>query len=107
MAITRQKPLTRGEVGDKALIINNIGELYRIARVLSSHVRVQILYYLALYGELSVKQLAELTKTPLPIVSRHVKKLEQEGLVITGLKTGRRGLRKILKKRYDRIIVRL
>ena len=110
MAITRQRGehlIQRRHREVNAFIVKDIGVLQVIANALSSDTRAKILYYLSTYGDLSITQLSKLLKLPLSVVSRHVKKLEEAGLVITGLRNGRHGLKKVVMKRYDRIIIDL
>jgi len=89
------------------LVIKDQEEIRRIAEVLSSPIRLQILKYLSEYESISLKTISELTGTPLPIISKHVAKLEKAGLIISGIRNGKRGLTKVVKKRFDRIIVRI
>lgn len=89
------------------LIVDDIQSLIRLGEVLSSKTRLLILYYLAKNDGLSIKELSKITGLPLPVVSKHVKKLEEEGLIISGLRNGHRGLCKVVKKRVSRIVINL
>ena len=89
------------------LNVTNPDDIYRLAYLTSSPIRLKILYYIKKYGELSIKELSELLNIAPPIVSRHVKKLEEQGLVISGVRIGRRGLLKVVRRRYEEIIIKL
>ncbi|ABN70386.1 regulatory protein, ArsR [Staphylothermus marinus F1] len=94
-------------IKNNILIINDLYGLIKLGDILSSKTRRLILYHLSRNNGLSIKELSEITRLPVSVISKHVKKLEDAGLVISGLKNGNRGLRKIVIKRVSKIIVNL
>ncbi len=100
----RLKTIT--ETIDKdSLIIDSIDKLYYLSSILSSKTRVKILYYIYRFGEISLIDLSREINIPLPIVSKHISKLEKAGLVISGIRPGRRGLTKVVRRRYNSILI--
>ena len=98
----RETPISRN-----TLYVSDPEKLHRLAQTLSSPIRLSILYYVKQHGEISIKELARLLDISPPIVSRHVRKLEEQGLLVSGIRIGRRGLLKVLKNRYERIVIEL
>ncbi|ADI32256.1 transcriptional regulator, MarR family [Staphylothermus hellenicus DSM 12710] len=94
-------------IKNNILIINDLDGLMKLGDILSSKTRLLILYSLSRNNGLSIKELSKITGLPISVISKHVKKLEEAGLVISGLKNGNRGLRKIVIRRISKIMVNL
>jgi len=88
-------------------MIDDHVKLHRFAKALSSMTRIQILNIIHKHGEISLIEIAKITGLPLPVVSKHVKILEENGLVVSGLRNGRKGLAKVVKPRYRSVIIKI
>jgi predicted transcriptional regulator len=94
------------ETGD-TLVIDTLDKLLKFRELFTSDTRIRILYYIVNNDPISIRELSEITGIPISVVSKHVSKLEKLGLIVSGIKNGSRGLRKVVRKRFSRIVIKL
>ncbi len=85
------------------LVVRNPLDIVVLSKVLSSESRLVILNYLSKHGPTSISELAEKTGFTIANISVQVKILEQAGLVKVDLKSGKRGLKRVVSLKVDRI----
>jgi predicted transcriptional regulator len=95
------------ESTEDTLVIDTLDKLLKFRELFTSDTRIKIFYYIVNNDPISIKELSEITDIPISVVSKHVSKLEKLGLIFSGIRNGSRGLRKVLRKRFSKIVVKL
>ncbi len=98
--------VNKEDAGD-ILIIDTLDKLLRFRELFTSNTRIKIFYHIVNNDPISIRELSEITGIPVSVVSKHVSKLEKLGLIVSGIRNGNRGLRKVLRKRFSRIVIKL
>ncbi|BCS92207.1 hypothetical protein L3N51_01712 [Metallosphaera sp. J1] len=88
------------------LVISDVEDIVRVTEALSSVTRVNILRLIA-EGEKSITDLSEELHMTKGNVSSQVALLESSGLVEVRYTEGNKGLKKLIKAKYSRIIISL
>ena len=88
------------------LIINEPEEILRITKALSVITRLNILKLVS-EKEMSITELSEILHMSKANISMHITELENAGLVEISYKNGIKGIKKVIKLKYDKIIIDL
>lgn len=88
------------------LIVSDPEDILKISRALSVMTRINILK-LVTENELNVTELSEILHMTKANISMHISELENAGLIEIKYKNGVKGLQKVIKNKYDRIIIDL
>ena len=88
------------------LIVNEPEEILKITRALSVITRLNILKLVS-EKEMNVTELSEILHMTKANVSMHIAELENAGLIEISYKNGIKGIKKVIKPKYDRIIIDL
>ncbi|BFH73260.1 winged helix-turn-helix domain-containing protein [Sulfurisphaera javensis] len=88
------------------LIVSDPEEILKITRALSVMSRINILKLVA-DNELNVTELSEILHMTKANVSMHISELENAGLIEVTYKNGVKGIKKVIKLKYDKIIIDL
>ncbi|AOL16164.1 transcriptional regulator [Sulfolobus sp. A20] len=86
------------------LVIEDPQQIYEITKALSVPTRIQILKIISTQPA-SVLELTNILKMSKGNVSSHVSQLESLGLIEVEYKNGIKGIKKIIKPKYNRIII--
>ncbi|WP_338599840.1 ArsR family transcriptional regulator [Sulfolobus tengchongensis] len=86
------------------LIIDDPEKIYEISKALSTMTRINILQLISVYP-MSVTELTEKLKMSKGNISSHIAELENLGLVDVEYQNGIKGIKKVIKAKYDRIII--
>ena len=89
------------------LYFQSIGEAENVFKALSTPMRLKIMEMIYKDNHLSMNDLAEALKLTNGAISMHVSKLEEAGLVKIKTTSGKRGTMKIVRPRYDRLMIDL
>ena len=89
------------------LYFRSVGEAENVFKALSTPMRVKIMEMIYEDDSLSMNDLAEALGLTNGAVSMHVGKLEEAGLVRIKITSGKRGTMKIVRPRYDRLMIDL
>lgn len=89
------------------LYFQSIGEAETVFKALSTPMRLKIMEMIYKDDKLSMNDLAEALGLTNGAISMHVSKLEEAGLVKIRTTSGKRGTMKIIRPRYDRLIIDL
>jgi predicted transcriptional regulator len=84
----------------------NIKQLELVTKALGSDTRLEILRFLGTHTS-SLLEIAESLNLPQSTATLHINILEKAGLIETDLQPARRGLQKIIARRYDRMVIQL
>ena len=88
------------------LIINEPEEILKITRALSVITRLNILKLVS-EREMSVTELSEILHMSKANISMHIAELENAGLIEISYKNGIKGIKKVIRSKYDKIIIDL
>lgn len=89
------------------LYFQSIGEAESVFKALSTPMRLKIMEMIYKDDNLSMNDLAEALGLTNGAISMHVSKLEEAGLVKIRTTSGKRGTMKIIRPRYDRLMIDL
>ena len=89
------------------LYFRSVGEAENVFKALSTPMRVKIMEMIYEDDSLSMNDLAEALGLTNGAISMHVGKLEEAGLVRIKITSGKRGTMKIIRPRYDRLMIDL
>jgi len=89
------------------LYYHSLKEAEEVFKALSTPMRLRIMELITEDNNLSMNDLAEMLGLTNSAISLHVSKLESAGLVTVVLASGKRGLRKIVRPAYHKIIVNM
>ncbi|MCI9322228.1 MAG: helix-turn-helix domain-containing protein [Lachnospiraceae bacterium] len=89
------------------LYFQSIGEAEAVFKALSTPMRLKIMEMIYKDDKLSMNDLAEALGLTNGAISMHVSKLEEAGLVKIRTTSGKRGTMKIIRPRYDRLMIDL
>ncbi len=89
------------------LYLHSLNEAEEVFKALSTPVRLKIMEMVYQNDHLSMNDLAEALDVTNSAISMHVSKLEAAGLVTIQTTSGKRGVMKLVKPRYHRMIVDL
>ena len=89
------------------LYFRSVGEAENVFKALSTPMRVKIMEMIYEDDSLSMNDLAEALGLTNGAISMHVGKLEEAGLVRIKITSGKRGTMKIVRPRYDRLMIDL
>lgn len=89
------------------LYIKSIAEAEKVFKALSTPMRLKIMELIYENNNLSMNDLAEALDLTNGAISMHVAKLEEAGLVKIRTSSGKRGAMKIIRPRYDRLMIDL
>lgn len=89
------------------LYIKSIGEAELVFKALSTPMRLKIMEMIYENDQLSMNDLAEALELTNGAISMHVSKLEEAGLVKIRTTSGKRGTMKIVRPRYERLMIDL
>ncbi|MDE5891931.1 MAG: helix-turn-helix domain-containing protein [Acetatifactor sp.] len=89
------------------LYFQSIGEAEAVFKALSTPMRLKIMEMIYRDDKLSMNDLAEALGLTNGAISMHVSKLEEAGLVKIRTTSGKRGTMKIIRPRYDRLMIDL
>ena len=85
--------------------IKSLNEAEEVFKALSTPMRLQIMELIYQNDHLSMNDLAETLGLTNSAISMHVGKLEAAGLVSVQVASGKRGIMKIVRPRYERLII--
>ncbi len=89
------------------LYFQSIGEAESVFKALSTPMRIKIMEMIYQNDQLNMNDLAEALGLTNGAISMHVSKLEEAGLVKIHTTSGKRGTMKIIRPRYDRLMIDL
>ena len=89
------------------LYFKSIGEAETVFKALSTPMRLKIMEMIYEDDQLSMNDLAEALGLTNGAISMHVSKLEEAGLVKIRTTSGKRGTMKIIRPRYERLMIDL
>ena len=89
------------------LYFQSIGEAEAVFKALSTPMRLKIMEMIYEDDTLSMNDLAEALGLTNGAISMHVSKLEEAGLVRIKTTSGKRGTMKIVRPKYDRLMIDL
>ncbi len=89
------------------LYFQSIGDAENVFKALSTPMRLKIMEMIYKDDQLSMNDLAEALGLTNGAISMHVSKLEDAGLVKIKTTSGKRGTMKIVRPRYDRLMIDL
>ena len=89
------------------LYFSSIGEAENVFKALSTPMRLKIMEMIYEDDSMSMNDLAEALGLTNGAISMHVNKLEEAGLIKIKTTSGKRGTMKIIRPRYDRLIIDL
>lgn len=89
------------------LYLKSIGEAEQVFKALSTPMRLRIMELIYENDHLSMNDLAEALGLTNGAISMHVSKLEEAGLVKIRTTSGKRGTMKIVRPRYERLMIDL
>lgn len=87
------------------LYFRSLGEAESVFKALSTPMRLRIMEMIYVNDQLSMNDLAEALGLTNGAISMHVSKLEDAGLVKIKTTSGKRGTMKIVRPRYDRLMI--
>ena len=87
------------------LYLNSLSEAEEIFKALSTPMRIRIMELIYENNHMSMNDLAESLDLTNSAISMHVGKLEAAGLVTIQTTSGKRGVMKVVRPRYERLIV--
>jgi len=88
------------------LTVSDPEDILKISRALSVISRINILKLVA-ENEMSITELSEVLHMTKANISMHISELENAGLIEISYKNGIKGIKKIIKLKYDKIIINL
>ncbi|AAK40546.1 ArsR family transcriptional regulator [Saccharolobus solfataricus] len=86
------------------LIIDDPEKIYEISKALSTMTRINILQLVSI-TPMSISELTEKLNMSKGNISSHISELENLGLVEVEYQNGIKGIKKIIKAKYDKIII--
>ena len=86
------------------LVLTDVEEIMTVVEALSSVTRLNILKLL-FEEELSVTELSERFHMSKGTISTHIATLEKAGLVESTYVPGQKGVKKVIKPKYDKIVI--
>lgn len=89
------------------LYFKSIGEAESVFKALSTPMRLKIMEMIYEDDQLSMNDLAEALGLTNGAISMHVSKLQEAGLIKIKTTSGKRGTMKIIRPRYDRLMIDL
>lgn len=88
------------------LVVKEPEEIVKISRALSVITRLNILKLVS-EKEMNVTELSEILHMTKANVSMHIAELENAGLIEITYKNGIKGIKKIIRLKYDKIVIDL
>lgn len=89
------------------LYLHSLKEAEEVFKALSTPMRLRIMELIYEDGNMSMNDLAEALELTNSAISLHVTKLEEAGLVSIQTSSGKRGMRKIVRPKYTKLIIDL
>ncbi|QGA54993.1 ArsR family transcriptional regulator [Sulfolobus sp. E5-1-F] len=86
------------------LVIDDPEKIYEISKALSTMTRINILQLVSTMP-MSITELTEKLNMSKGNISSHISELENLGLVEVEYQNGIKGIKKIIKAKYDKIII--
>ncbi|BDB97100.1 ArsR/SmtB family transcription factor [Saccharolobus caldissimus] len=86
------------------LIVDDPEKIYEIAKALSTITRINILQLVSV-SPMSISELTEKLRMSKGNISSHISELERLNLVEIEYRNGIKGIKKIVKSKYDKIII--
>ena len=87
------------------LYLNSLAEAEEVFKALSTPMRLRIMELIYENDHMSMNDLAEALELTNSAISMHVSKLEEAGLVNIQTTSGKRGIMKVVRPKYERLIV--
>ncbi|MDT7861448.1 MAG: ArsR family transcriptional regulator [Saccharolobus sp.] len=86
------------------LIVDDPEKIYEIAKALSTITRINILQLVSV-SPMSISELTEKLRMSKGNISSHISELERLNLVEIEYRNGIKGIKKIVKSKYDKIVI--
>ncbi|WP_278465026.1 winged helix-turn-helix domain-containing protein [Saccharolobus islandicus] len=86
------------------LVIDDPEKIYEISKALSTMTRINILQLVSIMP-MSISELTENLNMSKGNISSHISELENLGLVEVEYQNGIKGIKKIIKAKYDKIVI--
>jgi len=87
--------------------LNSLAEAEEVFKALSTPMRIRIMELIYGNDHMSMNDLAEALNLTNSAISMHVGKLEAAGLVTVQTSSGKRGIMKVIRPKYERLIVNM
>ena len=92
-------------MGNDMKYLHSLQEAEEIFKALSTPVRIKIMELISTNDHMSMNDLAEALDVTNSAISMHVSKLEEAGLVTIQISSGKRGVMKLVRPSFSRLVV--